>query len=280
MRNRKRYTSLYERIKDLQLTAKSAVQRSWRIAVLIASPVVLFIVLLVGWKALQSNEHFLLKKVMVIGNKELASEEVIAACGLSIGKTNLLFESVREIAARCENDSRIRIAEIEIMHPDRAVIRIEEQEPVMYVATEQGLFVANGFAEIYAPADITDLRDLPLVLFRSHSDVQSDALRNALALIRTVSRPLGPFANSALLIEYDPDSGYMVSSLGTGLRVRFGEPPFQRKYERLLEALDFASKHQMQVTEVLLDNAVTPTAVTLRTVMTGAIATVRDGYQP
>jgi hypothetical protein len=244
--------------------------------------VVAAVALLVGggiavWRALQGSEHFVLRDLAVTGARTLPSAEVGALCGVAVNRTDLLTASTDDIRATCEADPRIRRASVAIEPPGRMEIAIEEQAPAMFAAFDGGLWAVNELGEAYAPASPLDWTGLPLLVGvgpRSTADDErgADVLREALALVRTVATPGSPWAGASLLVEFDPDLGFGLSAAGVGLRARFGEPPFVRKYERLVEALDVAATQRLVVREAFVDNLARPNAVTLRIALSGPVA--------
>ncbi|MBM4397990.1 MAG: FtsQ-type POTRA domain-containing protein [Deltaproteobacteria bacterium] len=247
--------------------AWSGARRWWKAAAATTGAVALVAGGVTAWQALRDSDHFLLRTLDVDGAVRLPVEEVAALCGLEVGVTNVLFESASGVAARCEADPRIRRAEVDFQPPDAAAVRVEEQAPVLYAAAGDGLWAVNAYAEAYAPADAMELPELPLVVAARRGEalpMTEGVLRQALALVRTVSAPASPWAGQGVLVTWDPDLGFGVSAAGRGLRARFGEAPFPRKLDRLVAALDVAADRLMVVEEARLDNGVRPNEVTLR----------------
>ena len=221
------------------------------------------------WRTLRTSEHFLLQRVDVSGASRLSSEEVAAACGLEVGKTNVLLESEHAIRERCETHLGIRRAQVELYPPDSVVVRVEEQVPVMYAATQWGLVAVNRYAEAYAPADLMDLQGLPILLATDGQDTVK-VLREALALLRTIEAPQSPWAGQGIVMEFDHDIGFSVYAAGKNPRCHFGWGPFPRKLDRVIAALDVAAQRSLDVEEVLADNKARPNEVILKVNSLGA----------
>lgn len=250
----------------------------WKPVALMALGVALVIGSLGAWNTLCDSDHFMLKELQIDATPGLCKDEVAFICGLDVGSDNLLFLTEDRIEDACMQDSRIRWARAEIDLPDRVEVHVVEQVPVLYVATAFGLWSVNALGETLGPADMNDLRDLPLLLGlvddRRTREEERQSLRDALSLVRTASQPSGPWRGQGLLIEHDPDLGYSVTGANRGPRVRFGWPPFCKKYDRLQKALDVAERESLWVREALLDNARNPNAVTLKIFMSGGLASL------
>ena len=271
--NRRKHVPLAERWMGLKAAVTGVVRRTWRIAAVTVGVVTLVGGGLAAWHRDSTRDHFQLQRIEVTGAASLPVEEIAATCGLVRGRTNLLFESASIIRNTCEADLRLRRATVEIEPPDLVRVAVEEQSPALYVATEHGLWAVNPYGEAYAPADMADLHDLPLLVGSASAPATDGTpFRDALALVRTVDVPVSPWVGQSLMLEYDDDLGFEVSASGRGLRARFGQGPFVRKFERLVEALDVAARQLLVVEQAWLDNAARPNAVTLRIALSGPLA--------
>lgn len=229
---------------------------------------------MVGLRVLRDSEHFRLRTVAVEGTRYTSPDEVVWICGLRPGEDNLLFTSAHEIEERCASDPRLRFVKTTIEMPDRVTVRVEEHDTVLYVATPTGLWKVNRYGEAWGPADPADLLALPLLVgaeaIMADPDRSRAALGDTLSLIRTITRrpgetnAVGPFQGHGLIISWDEVLGFTVLDSTSGLIARFGWPPFGRKFMRLLQALDEAGRRGLIVEQALVDNEVSPEAVTLR----------------
>lgn len=254
--------------------AWQGVLRWWRAAAAVGGFLGAVVASAAGWQALMTAEHFRLARLDVT-TATLPAAEVAAICGIEPGATNVLFTSAGDVRERCEADPRVRRAVVIVELPDRIAIEVEEQVPVMYVATQFGLGMVNRYGELYATADVADLRELPLLVASGPGaglELSNELLAHGLALARTVSSPESPWAGQGVLISYDADLGFRVSAAGRGLQARFGQAPFPRKLNRLVAALDAAADRMLVVNEAFLDNEVRPNEVTLRLAPSGALA--------
>lgn len=220
-----------------------------------------------AWRTVADSPRFRLNRVDVAGASGLPEGEVLAACGLALGTTRVLGLDVHEVEAACEADPRIRRARVEADLPDGLSLLVEEQVPVMAVATLDGLWMVNRYHEAYAPWDPMDVRDLPLLVgapepVEPGEVADRDLLRDAVALLRTVG-DAGPFGTD-LVVEHDAALGFRLAPSSRGLAARFGQPPFPLKMKRLQVALDAVKDRGMPVAEALLDDRIRPDRVTLR----------------
>lgn len=217
---------------------------------------------------LKTSKYFVLRHVTVDGVGDASVEEVLRSCGLKLGEGNLLFMNAEQIAERCLGDPRWRHVAVEIELPDRLIVRIEENDTAMYVATLEGLWNVNRFGEAWAPADPQDLRPVPLLVGAERAILDHDSaqrvIRDALSLVRIVMRSCGPFQWQGLIVSYDEVLGYTLSDSSSGFTARFGFPPFLKKCERLTRAIEEAQKQGLSVELALLDNEIDPKVVTLR----------------
>ena len=247
----------------------------WRRVAVVAALVAAVTAGVHAWRTLRQSDHFMLRDLGVTGQDRLAPAEVAAACGLEVGRTNLLFTTEETVTLACEADPRIRTAAVVIEPPSRADVRVEEQRAVMYAATEGGLWAVNVHGEAYAPADPAALDELPLLVGSGLADesaslMDPQVLKDALSLVRTLAGDRSPWLNQPLLLEWDPVLGFTVSAAGRGLRAAFGTAPFPHKFERLVAALDVATGRRMIVDEVRVDSDARPNAVTLRLAPAGS----------
>lgn len=275
MGNRKKL-SFVERLAVSGQASKGILSRVWQPALLVALGVALVVGSISAWRTVCDSDHFLLKEVTVTNPTRLCMDEIAFICGLEMGRDNLLFMTESGISETCLQDSRVRRAEAIIDLPGRVNLRIEEHVPVLYVATAFGLWEVDAFGQELGPADMTDLRDLPLLLGmvdeRRTREKKREIFRDALALVRTVAGEKGPWRGQGLLMEYDPDLGFAVKGTDRGPRARFGWAPFCRKFDRLVDALAVAERESLWVREALLDNTQQPNSVTLKIAMSGRLA--------
>ncbi|NOZ02305.1 MAG: hypothetical protein GXP54_10510, partial [Deltaproteobacteria bacterium] len=96
-------------------------------------------------------------------------------------------------------------------------------------------------------------------------------------LIRCAAGGKRPWKDQGLVIEYDRDLGFSMTGTDEGPVARFGWAPFHAKYERLVEALDWARGKSIAISRVLLDNTRRPNAVTLKTGPSAGLASLSDG---
>lgn len=219
------------------------------------------------WTTVRDSPHFRLRQAEVIGAIQLSEHEVLAACGLAKGRTQVLGLDAADVAASCEGDPRIRRASVETSLPCSVRVEVEEQRPVLVVATDKGLWLVNSYAEAYAPWDPSDVRDLPLLVGSPETVTEVERaplLREAVALLRTAGRDAGPWDDLDLVIEHDPTLGFSVVPASRGLAARFGAAPFPLKMKRLKTALEAVKERGLPVAEAFLDDGIRPDRVTLR----------------
>ncbi len=245
-------------------------------AVLVAAGVVAVTWTVVGgYRVLRESDHFRLRQVAVEGNRATSPDEVIRTCELRLGEDHLLFTSASEIEERCESDPRWRHVDVTIEMPDRVVVRVEEQDTLLYAATPGGLWKVNRYGEAWAPADPGDLLAAPLLVgaeaVMTDPERSRAILRDTLSLVRTVTGGNsgeglggGPFDGHGLILSWDEVLGFTVHDTTSGFRARFGHAPFGLKFSRLVRALDEARRRGLSVEQALVDNESTPEAVTLR----------------
>jgi hypothetical protein len=259
-----------------------------------------------AWDKLQHSEDCMLHDLRITGNRAMMVEEIAAACGLEVGRTNVFFARESEISNACLNDVRIREVEVLIEPPSRIEVRVDEHEPVLYVQTDHGMWWANEAGELIAPTEPEDWRALPLLKgasaemipwqeqeFEGRMRTRADAmareqanrkaretaearrsalLRDALALARTVDTMGSPWFGGPINLEYNPVLGFSVSGRSGSLKARFGKPPFEMKLTRLNEALQEALERRMVISEAFLDNTARPNEITLLRDTAGELA--------
>lgn len=287
--NRRKMT-LRERWNDVRATCIRVTLRWWKVCLAVAAIGALTFFGSSVYRTLKYSSHFRLARISVSGNRVLPSTEIAAICGLREGRTNVLFSSADDIRETCTADPRIRHAVVRLVPPDAAEVIVEEQSTALYAATDSGLWSVNDYGEAWGPADPADLHDLPLLLSTAmiaavgegegdggvDEDDSEAVLREAMSLARTVGMRGSPWSDQSLLLAFDPDLGFSVTSAGRGLRAHFGRAPFVRKLERLVEALDIAARDALVVEEAYLDNESKPNEVTFRLALSGTLACVDD----
>ncbi len=265
---RKRWSDLGDGIRRM------AARRGGTVLVVVGVVVVAW-ALVAAFRALRESEHFRLRKVAVEGNRETSADEVIRTCELRLGEDHLLFTSASEIEERCESDPRWRHVDVTIEMPDRVVVRVEEQDTLLYAATPAGLWKVNRYGEAWGPADPGDLLAVPLLVgaeaVMTDPERSRAVLRDTLSLIRTVTggntrgKPGdGPFDGHGLIIAWDEVLGFTVHDTTSGFRARLGRAPFGLKFSRLVRALGEARRRGLEVEQALVDNENAPEVVTLR----------------
>lgn len=264
-----------ERWSDLGDGIRRVAARRGKAILVVVGVVVVAWALVAGFRALRESEHFRLRQVAVEGIRETSPDEVIRTCELRLGEDHLLFTSASEIEARCESDPRWKHVDVTIEMPDRVVVRVEEQDTMLYAATPGGLWKVNRYGEAWGPADPGDLLAVPLLVgaeaVMTDPERSRALLRDTLSLIRTVTggdtrgwTGGGPFDGRGLIVAWDEVLGFTVHDTTSGFRARFGRPPFGLKFSRLVQALDAARRRGLAVEQALVDNENAPEAVTLR----------------
>lgn len=274
-RGNRRVRSGRERWSDLGHGIRRTAARRGKAVLVVVGVVGVAWAFVAGFRALRESEHFRLRQVAVEGNRKTSPDEVLRACELRLGEDHLLFTSAGEIEERCESDPRWRHVDVTIDLPDRVVVRVEEQDTVLYAATPGGLWKVNRYGEAWGPADPGDLVAAPILVgaeaVMTDPERSRAVLRDTLSLIRTVTggdtrevRGGGPFDGQGLIVAWDEVLGFTVHDTTSGFRARFGHAPFGLKFSRLVEALDAAKRRGLAVEQALVDNEVAPEAVTLR----------------
>ena len=256
------------RLRDLGRRLAGGARRLGRVLVWAAAITGVVWAAVEAYHTLEHGEHFRLREVQVLGVGPDEVAEVIASCGLEIGQDRLLFRTAETIERTCLENPRIRHARVRLVMPDRAVVEAEMNDISLFAATPAGFWSVNRHAEAWAPADAMDWRSAPVLVGAETLVLDPEEgpsiLRDALSLVRTAAVHAGPFDASSVVVQYDRVLGYSLMDLDSGLRARFGAPPFGRKFERLAQALSVAAERGWRVGQVFLDNAQRPEAVTLQ----------------
>lgn len=286
-------------------------------ALRLARPAAVFAALVVlgfgaytAWDRLHRSPQFRLADLVVEGTRDLSDEEVAAACGLAVGRTNVVLTTQRAVREACEADPRIRQAVASVEPPGRIRIKVLERRAELYAALPGGLWAVSPMGEVFAPVDASSLRPLPILTgaadllrddpelvkppsrapaeekraYRAAVAAQMDRaekraalLREALSLARIATRdPVSAWVGQPLELAWDPMMGLTVVPLSGGLQARYGHAPFGMKHARLKRTLAFLEKPTVQVTHVFLDNEARPNEVTVRR-RTAPMAAAVDG---
>ncbi len=180
------------RVDEYHLRQQKRVRIKWfkrlRLLVLIA---VIYLVAAGGIK-LYNSSYFNVKKITVIGNRQLSDKEVKKLSDVRVSKDSLLKISVSEIEKRLLKNSLIKSTEVSRDFPDTIRIKIVEREPIACLTFKDKLFLidkdlfvllAGSSADVF---DLPQIKDLKLnhvqVGKRINSEILSQAIKSLTSL--------------------------------------------------------------------------------------------------
>lgn len=150
-----------------------------------------------GAVRLYRSDVFAVKRVDVLGNQRVSTEEVIALAQVPSDATLLRFPD-EEVGQRLEADPRIAAATVTRDFPDAMRIRVEERIPMAYVDVgTNSLWVVDADAFVVATetpdatSTLAVVRDLPSFEATPGAVVDSPELSNALDVLKGLSAELG-----------------------------------------------------------------------------------------
>ncbi len=134
-------------------------------------------VFVMGYGWMINTSYFELKKIEVVGNKMVPTEEILKRCNIKTG-TNIFSLNLKKLLHRIKDQS-FWIDGVTIIRelPDKIVVRIKEKTPYYWMSVEGKLFYADKSGNKIAPVEKDRFVVLPFLEvdreFLDSSDVRS-----------------------------------------------------------------------------------------------------------
>jgi len=188
-------------------------------------------------KIIVDSDHFAVQNIEVIGNKRLASQDVIDLSDIRHGVST--FDLDLEIIGQklAENDW-IRSAHIMRKLPQGIVIEISEREALFIINLDYLYYVDND-GEIFKVLRGGDELNYPLVTGLDRQQLLDEPqratqrLRQVAAMIRDLQQRKRFNLEWIAQINIDPKGGYTLYTDPLGVPVRVGGSKFSEKIDRL-----------------------------------------------
>lgn len=174
--------------KQVERLRKRAVQRR-RLLLQGAAVAAAVAAIWVGWAALASSQLFEIRDLKVEGNSRLSDEEVLSLAALQPDETLLRIDE-DDVRARLTASPWVAAADLSRGFPSTLRIEIRERVPMALVDTGVTFWFIDGDGRILTetvPETSTVLpvvRDIPDFVAEPGTMSDSDALQNALAVLR------------------------------------------------------------------------------------------------
>ena len=185
-------------------------------------------------KAISGSPYFRLEGVDVIGVKNADPSEIADAIGFSAG-TRIFETDLAAVRGRVASVDWVRDARVDRKLPNRLVVTVVEHTPVGVTVTDEGYRFVDpdgDLAEIDA-----EVKGYPIFIGMKTKREFADGTRLTLTLYEKKIVAAG-FLGS---VRYDAAMGYTVVTQ-KGVRLIFGQPPFEKKIERLVAVLPDAER--------------------------------------
>lgn len=216
---------------------------------------------------MRTSEAFATRVIDVMGNDRLASEEVLQAAGLSLGK-NVFEVSPEEAQRRLVEHPWVASANVARRLPDTYSIEVSERKPVALLALDT-LYLISADGGVFKSLEEGDPSDFPVITgVDAESFTHDRGLRTRL-LVSVVSmlhdyRDAGLFRREPIAeIHVAPDESFSVYVGKDATHVRLGKAPFRRKLRQFRRVLDRMRKERLRPAYVYLDNVRRPDRVTV-----------------
>ncbi len=158
--------------------------------------------LVMGYGWMINTSYFELKKIEVIGNKMVPTEEILKNCNIEMG-TNIFSLNLKKILERVKNTSSW-IEEVTITRnfPDKIIVKIKERSPYYWVSVKGKLFYADKSGSKIAPVVKNRFLVLPfLEVDREFLDLSD--VRNVTETLLEEELPFSFFEISSVDILFD-----------------------------------------------------------------------------
>ena len=190
--------------------------------------------LAVSWN-MRVNEMLKVQTVAIEGNHRVSDSSVRHLSDIYLDTYTWML-SAKHIERKLVKHPWIRQADVEIRFPNRVSITIQEQEPVLLLASDYFWYI-NDSGVVFRRA-ASDNMDFPVLTginptyFDEHPHIAQRIISDALSLFETVDIPLIGGKDNISEIHFDRIDGYSVL-LRNGTEIIFGFYPPDGRIQRL-----------------------------------------------
>lgn len=217
-----------------------------------------------AYEYLMSTGHFMVRDVMVGGDKHLQQPEVLTLAGIRPG-THVLASDLDAMARKIESHPWVANAVVERELPDRLIVTIDEHRPVAHIVLER-MWLVNASGEPFSEATRGETLPLPIITgiegkaFAAGEGTSEAAM--ARADIRAAVNLTRLYADVGLdnrwpIAEIRVEGGgrmtIVISELGTEAVMGLG--PYRQKLYRLEWVLEKLHQDSKSADYILLDGA-------------------------
>ncbi|MGC6507228.1 MAG: cell division protein FtsQ/DivIB [Myxococcota bacterium] len=187
-----------------------------------------------SWK-MRANEILKVQDIAIEGNHRV-SDTAVKHLSDIYKDTYTWMLSAKHIERKLEKHPWIRDADVEISFPNQVSIKLEEQRPVLVLASESFWYI-NDSGVVFRKASPDDM-DYPAITgiapsyFQDHPLIAQRIIQDGLALYETVDIPLMGGKENISEIHFDRTDGYSVL-LRNGTEIIFGFYPPDGRMQRL-----------------------------------------------
>ncbi len=200
---------------------------------------------------LSTSPRFAVARVEVRGAARLAGPELLAAAGIPPGQ-NLFRVNPETVAARLEEVSGVRRAQVIRELPDRVTLVVEERQPFTLTSMGGRLHWLDEEGALLAPEPRAVAPGLPLLSGLSPEELgsgrtpASDRAVAAIGLLRALLRSGSPLLQRLSEIDAGGSDGWVFYTV-EGTEIRMGSGEWEERLARLEGLLDQISSRNEPV---------------------------------
>ncbi len=212
-----------------------------------------------GWHALLDAPHFLLREVVVEGNARVSGEAVVAAAGLDV-PVNTLSLDEDAIAEAVRQLPWIRTADVEVLLPREARLRVTERHPSAVLALG-GQYLVDERGALFAATNPEEVLGLPLLTGFLREDFTDPTLqaetrrrvRGALGVLRAWRAADVETWAPLSALESHRVYGYIARLRDGGAELWLGFDDFREKLARAADVIADLHQRGLRARFVYLD---------------------------
>lgn len=203
----------------------------------LAGAVVIFVLVVVGYRALGKLTLFKIKNIEVSESKRLSREEILAVAGVDKGG-DLLRVNLKRVGEQLAQNPWVETVRVRRYFPDGLSISITEREPLAVVNMGY-IYYLDKKGKIFKVLNKGDRLDYPVVTGFSEEDLKGDpdgtkkALESTCELLKNLQEKGAFILAEVSEIHYDKGYGFTLFTASDALTIKIGSGDFAEKIGRL-----------------------------------------------
>jgi cell division protein FtsQ len=221
-----------------------------------------------GYQAVKVSPRFLLKDVVVSGNRVVTKDEILSYGGLSTGMPIMSIDPAI-VAERIQKHPWLKDAQVRRVLPDQLAIEVNERVAKAAVYLDE-LYLTDDEGEAFLPACAAQIDTLPIItgidrlFYTTHPDEARRLIKMAVDLADDMgdAQVLKKFSLAELHV--DPHSGIEIELTPGPLRLHLGWADYGQKLARAQSVLDGLAQKGKSARAIYLDNERRPNRLIVR----------------